>query len=645
MKKGLYLLLMIAFLMPLRVWGATANFTVDCNETVKKGGTISCTLKADVAPELEEKLKQLEGSILLDNVEVQPLTETDLDIVGTNKVVKTFTLTAPTTAGTSKVKVNLTKGLDDLDNDVVITNDNIEKSVKVLNNVTTIKGITVDKKDVCTSNLNDNSCTLDTIKKNSIEIGATLIDANAKISGTGTKELKCGNNTLTLTVTAEDGETNKKYTINANRVCDTDINLKGINVSAGSLNPTFAQSTKTYTVNVTSDIDKITITGTKNNNKQTITGEVKDKALQFGENKFTLTVKAENGATSSYTITVNREDNRDTNNYLSEITLSDGKILFDKETQEYKVRVLHDVTKMTVNGKAESEKAKVKIENNSLTLKDGLNNPIVIKVTSEQGSERIYKITVERLLEGETLGDNPNLTNLVVQGYDLGFNYNKTDYTLKIKDEENLTIIPTVEEKTTEFQVKGNNNLQDGDVITISTISADGTTKDYRIVIEKDNNLILIIIIALIGLAALGGIIYLLIKNKKDKDKITTDTIKLQLHEQDMLKQAANEEQKLAKEPVNQYGPTTPLSINTGINQNNNQTPNTASSIRQATRYQEYPEPNNNRFDFNAYREEEPEIKEQPVVLENKDATKVCSICGHRVSASLKTCPYCKRNF
>jgi len=546
------------------------------------------------------------------------------------------------TIGNTDITLEGITAKDNSGNDVTITNTTLKATTKVLNNDTTIKEIKIDGK-AASCNLSESSCTLDSIKKGKITVSATPNDSNAKITGVGDKDLACGNNKIPLTTTAEDGETKKDYVINVNRVCNTETALKDIKVSVGSLNPTFAENTKTYTIDVTKDVDKITISAVKKDETQKVEGEVKDKALNYGENKITLTVTSESGVKNSYTITINREDGRDTNNNLSNIEVSSGKLVFDKDTREYKVRVLHEVEEFNVEVTPESDLAKVEIKNNNLKLKDGENTPILITVKSEQGAEKIYKITVERLKEGETLGDNPNLSNIVVEGYDLGFNYNKSDYTLKIKGEDKLVIKYDVEEEGTEVQIKNNNNLKNGDVITITTISLDGTTRDYRIVIEKDNSLIFLIGAAIIGVGALVAIIILLIKNKKDKEKITTDNLKNQLIEEEILKNSKVEEPKKEVDP---FGPTAPLSINPNFVNRNKVVeeqvviPDEKEEIKPSIT----PEINN-KFNFNSFREEYEVKEEKPVVLEDKDATKVCSICGHRVSATLKTCPYCKRSF
>ena len=98
-----------------------------------------------------------------------------------------------------------------------------------------------------------------------------------------------------------------------------------------------------------------------------------------------------------------------------------------------------------------------------------------------------------------------------------------------------------------------------------------------------------------------------------------------------------------SKKEIDPFGPTAPLTINPNF-VNRNKVVEEQVVIPEEKEVNYIKPEINNRFDFNSVREESEKI-ERPVVLEDKDATKVCSICGHRVSASLKTCPYCKRSF
>lgn len=102
--------------------------------------------------------------------------------------------------------------------------------------------------------------------------------------------------------------------------------------------------------------------------------------------------------------------------------------------------------------------------------------------------------------------------NIKVKGYDLSFEPNKKDYTLKINDDTSLNFDINVD--SDKVIINGNNNLKNGSIITI-TIN-DETTKTYIINIKKKENYTTYFI-GIISFFLLLNIIRLLLKNKKKK--------------------------------------------------------------------------------------------------------------------------------
>jgi len=116
-----------------------------------------------------------------------------------------------------------------------------------------------------------------------------------------------GNNTITITVTAEDGTTTKIYPITVVRAASNDATLKSLTVSNGDLSPAFAASVIEYTVNVANDVTAITVTGVANHAEARVDGNVTGKTLVVGNNTVAITVTAEDGTTTkTYTVTVVR---------------------------------------------------------------------------------------------------------------------------------------------------------------------------------------------------------------------------------------------------------------------------------------------------------------------------------------------------
>lgn len=100
--------------------------------------------------------------------------------------------------------------------------------------------------------------------------------------------------------------------------------------------------------------------------------------------------------------------------------------------------------------------------------------------------------------------------SISIDGYKLDFSVDKKDYTLTIGDEETLNI--NVNRSDSKVSIKGNNNLKNGSIITVTVNDDEKVT--YIINIKKKGNYT-IIFIAIISLLLLLNLIRLLIKNKK----------------------------------------------------------------------------------------------------------------------------------
>lgn len=81
-------------------------------------------------------------------------------------------------------------------------------------------------------------------------------------------------------------------------------NLKSLSVKGYSISPTFKSSVTEYKVDVDSNIEQITINATKEDSSASISGTGTHDVSE-GENKFNITVTAENGSTKTYKLIVN----------------------------------------------------------------------------------------------------------------------------------------------------------------------------------------------------------------------------------------------------------------------------------------------------------------------------------------------------
>lgn len=100
--------------------------------------------------------------------------------------------------------------------------------------------------------------------------------------------------------------------------------------------------------------------------------------------------------------------------------------------------------------------------------------------------------------------------NIKVEGYNLNFDPDKLNYTLKIGNEKELIIKTNVDSK--DIIIKGNQNLTKGSIITITYSQNPDVT--YVITIQKKQNYT-IYFIAAISVLLLLNLIRILVKNKK----------------------------------------------------------------------------------------------------------------------------------
>ena len=325
--------------------------------------------------------------------------------------------------------------------------------------------------------------------------GIHFTDESFQINAKVTKKIVV-NSTGTITnynnnqsENTDNGSNNNNNNTNNNntnnrQTTNSDNHLKNIKLSRGILSPSFSSNVYEYSAKVSSDVETISIDGVKNDINQTIEGEVADAKLKYGKNTFKLTVTNGSSSKRIYEIVITREDNRDTNALLASLSLSSGNIKFSPDIYSYETKVLYDVTDLSVLATPEKKTSTVKVEGDK-NLKVG-ENLLTITVKSEKGNEQKYNIKVTRLAEGEQIGDNANIKNISIEGYNLGFDYSKQDYKLLIKKEDQLNITIDMDDPNATYQITGNENLKDGSIITIITQSVDGSaTQKYSIEITK----------------------------------------------------------------------------------------------------------------------------------------------------------------
>lgn len=218
-------------------------------------------------------------------------------------------------------------------------------------------------------------------------------------------------------------------------------------------------------------------------------------------------------------------DTSNNNSLLKSIYDENLNFSFSKFITVYDIEVLYEVEKLDLIIMPVNKDANIRLEGNeNLSLGE---NVIDIYVTSpDNTSTTCYTLNIKRLARGEAIyypRSDSSLQNLTVIGQSIKFDKETYDYTINIDSETNkVEVNPTPTNAEATVDISDTDNLNNGDLITITVRSADGTSETkYRIRVLKaapKEDITLYIVLGVIGLVALGVIVLIIKSNKKDKE-------------------------------------------------------------------------------------------------------------------------------
>ena len=467
--------------------------------------------------------------------------------------------TASITSGTGEHVMNT--GLNTINIVVVAQNGesrtytiNINKESRPLSSDATLKSLTVTGAyiGIFSPSTTTYSANVDN-SVNSVSIAAEANDSNARVTGDlGNQTLYVSTNKFIITVTAENGVTTKKYTINITRGKDTtptdlsSINtLSYLSVSNTKIASSFSSNKVSYSATVANSVSSVTISATPTDKKAAVSGKGTYQ-LKVGTNTFNVIVTAEDGSPNIYKITITRQSannnnnnsnnnnrnnssntntnsttvkSKDNNSLLKELSINGKSIKLSDTSFAYKYTVLYEIDSLKIATKTQSDKAKVTI-NGEDNLQVG-KNAVTITVTAEDGSTTMYVITVTRKQEEEKLSSDSTLNSVSIDKYDIDFDPKKYSYVLNIKNEKSLNISYEPSNSNSNVIIAGNEDLTNDSVISIIVTAEDGSTSKYTITIKKKSSPLKILLILLVILLLIGGgflayyILFVLKKNNK----------------------------------------------------------------------------------------------------------------------------------
>lgn len=311
------------------------------------------------------------------------------------------------------------------------------------------------------------------------------------------------------------------------------INVKaadtyGIKCDKAYVNEPFACSvTTTGTVSISTDLK--VYEGSVSMDKN---GTIKFKASKAGD--YDISLISDDGETTYKTVTISVNEKTTTakttttttkaksdNNYLESITVNGEQIeSFDKTKTKYFVEVENKVKKATIKATSEDDASTVTIDGPKV-LEVG-DNEYTISVKSESNTTKFYKVIVTRKDKEES--SNTDIKSIKIRGYHLNFDKNSKTFYLNIKKEDTeLDIMVNTKDKKANYDIEGNENLEDGSVVKIIVTAQNGDTDTYRIIIQKESTNIIPYIIGALILIIIIVIIVVVMKNKKKKNNNKDD--------------------------------------------------------------------------------------------------------------------------
>ncbi len=270
-----------------------------------------------------------------------------------------------------------------------------------------------------------------------------------------------------------------------NNLSSLSTNLGGFSFNGGT----------SYEMTVEHDVTSINVSATPEDGKASVSG-TGTRDLYYGRNVINITVTAENGSQKTYTVNVNRKDNRSTNNYLANLRVNGGELSpgFDRNITEYSVSVPFEISSLNVNASVEDGTASVSVYNTNLISEETVD--VSVTVTAENGSTRTYILhTLRGKDPNKILSTNNYLATLTISDGLLspGFSKEQEQYIVYLPYEVgNINIDYSVEDTRYATVVKeGPETLSVGNNIYKFTVKAeDESERVYTITVYRGKSLL-----------------------------------------------------------------------------------------------------------------------------------------------------------
>lgn len=363
-----------------------------------------------------------------------------------------------------------------------------------------------------------------TVEADKIAVFATLKSTDATyVEGYGSRtvDLNYGRNVILVKIINNKGR-ERTYTFVVNRT-DTRKNenvLSNLTTSVGKIS--FDPYVSDYTISVPKNATSVNIIGTLSSSTAAFVKGYEPRVVNLDNDITSALIKtiSEAGIIRNYILTFVKtgavmQQNYENSVYLSSLSVHGVEIYFEKENVSYTASVGYEVENLAVYAFAESPNAVVEVIGNT-----GLQiGPNKIEVLVTNGSlSKMYNVFINRKEDGLNVSSNTKLETLTVKDYDLLFNPEVEDYSIKIKSEKTLLLTATPQSNRSEVYMYGNNDLTAYSTIRIKVIAENGDTGLYSVDIIKDlYDKQLETTAAIVGGIIIFGAVIIIIVRKKRK--------------------------------------------------------------------------------------------------------------------------------
>ena len=247
--------------------------------------------------------------------------------------------------------------------------------------------------------------------------------ATCKTTGTGTIKITLSGNVTTASSSTSNISASKTVTVKEKSITtssssssstnkkSSNNDLSSLSVEGYEISPTFNKNTTNYTVTVPYGTEKIQINAYKEDNKASISGDY-IKEVKEGENKFDVTVTAENGNKKVYTINVMVDSKP------IDVLVDEKKYTLVKKATDLKdISLEHEIIKLTIEDQ-EVEAYRVDSINYILVgLRDSDGKISLFKFDSYKDDNIPFKYTLYQEISSNTITLIPIDTSSIPSGY------------------------------------------------------------------------------------------------------------------------------------------------------------------------------------------------------------------------------------